>query len=240
MNSHAIDRITAPANRYKTIRLFLHMLLAALLFLTFTLLLLGWLTGAIAGPQTALNNDRLPYYVQNTWQPRWDNYASWQHVSNFSLLDQHARPVEATVLQGKPSFIGFFYAGCVTLCPISLEVLRELQNQIVAKNCIPPQFVLLTVTPEQDDANALANYAQRLKLPADWLMLTGQRQQMQKLTTSLMTDIDVRAANGEPLHGQRVFLLDTQARIRGIYNASSMTEMRRMAGDYERLLTAQD
>lgn len=236
MISQASPRLPCASSR--TIRLMLRILSIALLLFTSAILVLAWLTGATDTSQNALNNDSLPYYVQKSWQPRWDRWASWQKVSGFNLVDQHGQPVDASLLHGKPGFVGFFYTGCVTLCPVSLEVLRALKEQIQARKLTSPQFTLLTITPEQDDARAMAAYAQRLKLPADWHMLSGQRQQMQKLTGSLMTDIDARAANGEPLHGQRAFLLDAKARVRGIYDASSMVEMRRMAGDYERLLAA--
>jgi protein SCO1/2 len=211
-------------------------LLLSMLSFIATVVTLGWLTGAFAAPQNALNNDKLPYYYQQDLQAHWDTWASLQRIARFELINQHAQEVDHSLLRGKASFVGFFYAGCVTLCPISLEVMRELQTQIKQKSIATPQFILLTVTPEQDDAKTMAAYAQKLKLPADWNMLTGNSRQMQKLTTSLMTDINARASNGEPLHGQRAFLIDAMARIRGIYDASSMLEMRRMAGDYERLM----
>ncbi|MFZ6873820.1 SCO family protein [Undibacterium sp. Di27W] len=214
-------------------------LLLSLLILVTTTLSLGWLTGAFAGPQNALNNDRLPYYYQQNLQAHWDTWASWQRIARFSLVNQHGQEVDQTLLHHQPSFIGFFYAGCVTLCPISLEVLRELQTQTGRKKLMSPQFIMLTVTPEQDDASTMAAYAKKLKLPNDWTLLTGSSQQMQKLTASLMTDINLRTSNGEPLHGQRAFLLDARARIRGIYDASSMLEMRRMIRDYESLLQDQ-
>jgi cytochrome oxidase Cu insertion factor (SCO1/SenC/PrrC family) len=231
LNLHRVA--TTLANRYVQVLAWLAVLLAAILILAS---ILGWLTGAFDGPQNALNNTRLPYYFQMNLQPRWDKWASWQRVSDFSLVSQHAQPVNETLFQAKPSFVGFFYAGCVTLCPISLEVLRELQSQLASKVIAIPQFVMLTVTPEQDDAKSMAVYSQRLKLPENCLMLSGQRKQMQKFTNSLMTDIQTRSINGEPLHGQRAFLLDNKARVRGIYDASSMIEIRRMVRDYERLL----
>ena len=240
MSSHVSQHASLHKPGPPAIRTMVHLLAMALLLFTLGILVLAWRSGAMAGPQNALSNEGLPYYVQKNWQPRWDTWASWQHVADFNLLDQHGRSIDVNLLHGKPGFVGFFYAGCVTLCPVSLEVLRELQTQILARNLLAPQFTLLTVTPEQDDARTMASYAHRLKLPSEWHMLTGQRQQMQKLTASLMTDIDARSANGEPLHGQRAFLLDAQARIRGIYDASSLLEMRRMVADYERLLTARD
>ncbi len=211
-------------------------LLLSMLSFIATVVTLGWLTGAFAAPQNALNNDKLPYYYQQDLQAHWDTWASLQRIASFELINQHAQEVDHSLLRGKASFLGFFYAGCVTLCPISLEVMRELQTQIKQKSIATPQFILLTVTPDQDDAKTMAAFAKKLKLPADWSMLTGDSRQMQKLTTSLMTDINARASNGEPLHGQRTFLIDAMARIRGIYDASSMLELRRMAGDYERLM----
>jgi cytochrome oxidase Cu insertion factor (SCO1/SenC/PrrC family) len=218
------------------------------------LLLTGWLTGAMDGPQNALNNPELPFYTQKNLRPRWDRWASMQQVASFTLQNQREQAVDASLFRRKPTFVGFFYAGCVTLCPISLEVLQQLQAKIGkasgtastistaaaaaagrASGQTMPQFVLLTITPEFDDAKTLAAYAKRLKLPADWMLLTGKPQQVLRLADSLNTDISARDANGEPLHGQRAFLLDTQGRVRGIYDATSMTEMLRMQNDWQRL-----
>lgn len=200
-------------------------------------LLLGWLTGAMDGQQSAMNNAALPYYSDASLRPRWDRWASWRSTARFSLIDDRGRDVDQGVLEQRPTVLGFFYAGCVSICPVSLEVLRGLDNTLAKVPGLKrPQFMLLTVTPEQDTPKVLADYARRLQLPSDWKLATGQPSQVYGLALSLLSDIQTPAVGGEPPHAQRAFLLDTRRRIRGVYDAGSMLEMARMASDYQRLL----
>lgn len=198
--------------------------------------LAAYVTGAFHSQQHALNYDSLPFYHTADFQPRWDKWSSWQRTAKFDLINQHGEPLSQNVLEKRPSFVGFFYAGCVSLCPVSLEVLRELNRIIVASGAgVKPQFLLLTVNPELDGAGQLADYAKRLQLPENWSLLTGNPKELDHFARSLKTDIRLRERNGEPLHGGRVFLLDTDRRIRGVYDTSSTTELLRMRADLERL-----
>ncbi|MDE2428732.1 MAG: SCO family protein [Burkholderiales bacterium] len=202
-----------------------------------TLFLFGWYIGAMDAPKSALNTDELPFYTQQNLQPRWDRWASWQQIAHFSLNDQYGHAIDETVFLSGPSFVGFFYGGCTSLCPVSLEVLRELQGQIAkVPGASQPRFLMMTVTPEIDDVRSLSEYSRRLNLPGDWHMLTGMRAEVKRLANSLLTDMEARTSNGEPLHGQRAFLVDKKGRIRGIYAANSLLEMHRMQADYERLM----
>ncbi|MFZ6845460.1 SCO family protein [Undibacterium sp. RuTC16W] len=198
--------------------------------------LAAYVTGAFQSQQHALNYDSLPFYHTADFQPRWDKWSSWQRTVKFDLIDQHGEPMSQNMLEKRPSFVGFFYAGCVSLCPVSLEVLRELNRIVVAGGTgVQPQFLLLTVNPELDGAGQLADYAKRLQLPANWSLLTGNSKELERFAHSLKTDIRLRESNGEPVHGGRVFLLDTDRRIRGVYDASSTIELLRMRADFERL-----
>ncbi len=227
---------------------FLRRLLAwaggALALLLAALVGVGWLTGAAdAASQNALAHDALPFYGDASLRPRWDTWASWQRTAAFALDSQHDRPVTEQDMAGHATVLGFFYAGCVTTCPVSTQLLRLLDTQLHGEGgpaaAAPPRFVLLSLTPELDRPRDLAGYAERLQLPAGWTLLTGTPAGMGRLTASLWTDTSLRLPGGEPLHAERVFLLDGKRRIRGIYTAASTVEMRRLANDYRRLLAEQ-
>lgn len=196
----------------------------------------SWLTGALDGPQNALINDELPFYSSADMRPRWDRWSSWQQTENFTLVDQGARSFDQDWLEHRPTIVGFFFAGCVSVCPISVEMLRyfeTLQGEVPMSS--RHQLLLLTITPEFDTSDVLSLYAQRLQLPPNWVLATGQPREIHRLVKSLFSDIAIPTNGVEPPHMMRVFLLDQQRRIRGVYDGSSMTEMRRMFGDYGRL-----
>ena len=200
------------------------------------LLVIGGLTGALNGPQNALDQDALPFYGNTDMRPRWDRWSSWQHTANFALVDQRQRRFDQRFLEQRATVVGFFFAGCVSVCPVSVEVLREfdaLLGKVPASR--RPQILLLTITPEFDTPDVLARYAERLQLPADWTLATGQPRDMDRLALSLLSDIRTPDRGAEPVHARRVFLLDQKRRIRGVYDGESLIDMRRMAGDWARL-----
>jgi protein SCO1/2 len=200
------------------------------------LLVLGGLTGALDGPQNALVNDTLPFYRNVDMRPRWDRWSSWQHTTNFTLVDQRRQRFDQGLLERRATVVGFFFAGCASVCPASVEVLREFDAQLgKLRGSERPQVLLLTVTPEFDTPDVLARYAERLKLPPEWILATGPSRDIDRLAASLLSDVRTTAAGVEPAHAGRVFLLDLRRRIRGVYDGSSLIEMRRLARDYQRL-----
>lgn len=225
-----------PANpvRYHCVRWALLCLMALIL----TAVAVGWAKGVMNGPQNALNNDSLPYYRDASLRPRWDRWASWHHTARFSLTGDRGQIVDQNTLEKKPTVVGFFYGGCISVCPVSLEALRKLNDALgKTHGAAAPQFLLISATPDDDTPKTLAAYAQRLHLPTDWILATGKSSEVHGLASSLMSDVRRPAGGGEPPHLQRAFLLDMQRRIRGVYDAGSMTEMRRMANDYQRLVS---
>lgn len=203
---------------------------------TFALLTLGWLNGAFDGPQNALVNETLPFYRSVDMRPRWDRWSSWHRTANFALVDQRRRGIDQGLLERRPTVVGFFFAGCASVCPVSVEVLREFDAQLAkTPGSSRPQVLLLTITPQFDTPDVLANYAGRLQLPSEWTLATGQTRDVDRLADSLLSDVRTPVDGAEPAHARRVFLLDRQRRIRGVYDGGSIIEMHRMAGDYGRL-----
>lgn len=200
---------------------------------------LGWCTGALQGPQNALTHDALPYYFEPSLQPRWDAWAAWQRMGSFTLVSQHAQLLGTDVLERAPTVLGFFYAGCASVCPVSVELLRGLQESLGAQVAVP-QFLLISVTPRDDSPQVLARYAQRMALPRDWLLATGEPASVYTMARrQLLTELAEPVAGAEPLHANRAFLVDRQRRIRGVYDATLAPEMQRLRGDYLRLLREQ-
>jgi cytochrome oxidase Cu insertion factor (SCO1/SenC/PrrC family) len=214
----------------------LRTLFAALAASAVVILTLGVLTGAFDGPQSALNNDALPFYSKLDMRPRWDRWSSWQHTARFTLVDQRRASFDQGLLERKPSVVGFFFVGCSSVCPISVEVLREFDSMLGKQPLAGrPQILLLSTTPEFDTPDALADYAKRLQLPPDWILATGQPHDIDRLAASLLSDVRTPALGAEPEHTKHLFLLDQERRVRGVYDAGSLVDLRRMASDFARV-----
>jgi cytochrome oxidase Cu insertion factor (SCO1/SenC/PrrC family) len=222
----------------KLLRRLLLGLLAGALLLVGGALGLGWLTGTLGAPQNALAQGGLPYYRDASLQPRWDRWSSWQRMGAFALTDHSARPLDAQWLERGPTVVGFFYAGCVSVCPVSVELLRGVQASLPLGQA--PRFLLVSVTPRDDSPAVLSRYAQRMALPVNWTLATGEPQAVFTMARErLLTEIREPLGSEEPMHANRAFLIDAQRRIRGIYDATSVVDVQRLRADVLRL-RAQD
>ena len=180
-------------------------------------------------PDSILAHETLPFYASSDLRPRWDRVSSVLRVDGFKFTDQRKTAVDDGLLDKGPTVVNLFFAGCVSVCPVSMDLLRTLQASFGSQ---APQFVSLTVSPLTDDVRALADYASKFGLPKDWKLLTGEPKRVEAWARrSLYSDITKIGPDGLPPHTERAFLIDRGHRIRGIYDARSPHEMVRLRND---------
>jgi protein SCO1/2 len=184
-------------------------------------------------PDSILAHDTLPFYASADLRPRWDRVSSMLRVNDFEFTDHRKTAVDDRMLDNGPTVVNLFFAGCVSVCPVSMDLLRTLRASLGGE---APQFVSLTVSPLTDDVRALDDYAGRFGLPKDWILLTGEPRSVEAWARhSLYSDITKLGPDGLPPHTERAFLIDRRHRIRGIYDARSPHEMVRLRYDIARL-----
>lgn len=184
-------------------------------------------------PDSVLAHDTLPFYASGDLRPRWDRVSSMLRVDGFQFTDHRTTAVDDRLLDNGPTVVNLFFAGCVSVCPVSMDLLRTLRASF---GSLAPQFVSLTVSPLTDDVRALADYAGKFGLPKDWILLTGEPRRVESWARhSLYSDITKLGPDGLPPHTERAFLIDRRHRIRGIYDARSPHEMVRLRNDIGQL-----
>lgn len=188
---------------------------------------------AQAAPQeNALGEDGLPFYTDATLRPRWRD-AGRRRIGQLALRNQHGAALDASVLDGEPTVVSFFFSGCATRCPLAMELLNLSRLDMGAE---APRYLSLSVTPQLDDVAALQAYARRSGLPPSWQLATGRPDQVYRLAREqLLSDIETPGPDHQPPHTERALLVDGQRRIRGIYNATVATELLRLKFDLRRL-----
>lgn len=199
----------------------------------------GLVVSALPSPPTeaepvenALMYDTLPYYVKNDLRPRWHG-ANQRHITGMKLRDQHNAVFDEKMFSQGPTVVNFFFSGCTTVCPVSMELLSLTRKDLAAE---APSFLSISVTPLADNPATLAGYAKKLALPDDWHLATGvPRQVFDMAKEALLTDIETPGPDGLPPHTERALLVDTEGRIRGIYNANEATDLMRLRYDLRRL-----
>jgi len=96
----------------------------------------------------------------------------------FSLIDETGAPVSEADLLGKPHLIYFGFAYCPDICPTSLQKLGAAQ-QLMGKAGDDIGYILITVDPERDTAEKLAQYVAFDPFPTSLRGFTGSPEQVQ-------------------------------------------------------------
>jgi protein SCO1/2 len=117
------------------------------------------------------------------------------------------------VMKGKILLINFFFTDCDNVCPLMTENLARLQELLGSRLDNEIRMVSISLQPEHDTPEVLADYAKRYGVGPGWLFLTGKKDDIELLRHRLgFVDIDpavdadpdqhvgtVRIAN-EPMH----------------------------------------
>jgi protein SCO1/2 len=183
-------------------------------------------------PENALMYDTLPFYTKADLMPRWRG-ADRRRIEDMALLDQDGKRFDQAVFHKGPTVVNFFYSGCTTICPVSMELLSLTRKDLGAE---APNFLSISVTPLQDTPAALRAYAKKIGLPEQWHLATGTPRQVYDMAREqLLTDIETPGPDGQPPHTERAMLIDAEGRIRGIYDANQAVDLMRMRYDLRRL-----
>lgn len=95
-------------------------------------------------------------------------------VPDFSLVERGGRPVRLADLRGKVWIANFIYTHCTETCPLQSAEMARLQADLASEPDV--RLVSITVDPERDTPDVLAEYANRFGADRDrWLFLTGEK-----------------------------------------------------------------
>ncbi|MBY4675617.1 SCO family protein [Marinobacterium sp. CAU 1594] len=134
------------------------------------------------------------------------------------LLDSHWQDESAQhfmlpQLQGKRQVVAMIYTNCLHVCPALVADLQLMEKALPADWQDKVGFVLVSLTPEQDSAEVLRQFADKRGLDLSrWELLRGSAEDVRSLAMAL--DIKYKKiANGEMAHSNKFVVLDEQGRI---------------------------
>ncbi|MHB8311446.1 MAG: SCO family protein, partial [Metallibacterium sp.] len=80
-------------------------------------------------------------------------------IPPLTLMNQDGRTFTFASLAGKPRLLGMFYASCQMACPVEIETLKRVEDQVVKAGGQPIPVLLVTFDPAHDDLAALKKTA---------------------------------------------------------------------------------
>ena len=127
------------------------------------------------------------------------------------LTDQHGRPLQWSDLQGRPQLVSMFYANCHLMCPLILESAKAVQKQLPASQRDRLGVAMISLDPDRDTPEALAEVAQRHRAPDAWRLLRPATDDVRALASVL--DVRYRfREDGSINHTSVLVLLDADGR----------------------------
>ena len=134
------------------------------------------------------------------------------------------------VLDGRIVLLGFIYTHCpdVNGCPLASYVMKQVQARLARENGMAKRvrLVSLSFDPELDTPQAMRDYARHFRRQDfDWRFLTTDSEQSLKPILDGYGQFRAKFYNedgryaGSMSHVLRVYLIDTERRIRNIYSA---------------------
>lgn len=147
-------------------------------------------------------------------------------VPEFSLLDQRAESVDQSVFEGQWDLVFFGFTHCPDICPATLQVLATARKVLAddGRQALP-RIVLVSVDPERDTPDILAEYVGYFG--EDNLGLTGTLEEIRKLTDGLGIYFEKQAANGENYvvdHSAAVLVIDPDGGFHSLFSGPHVVD----------------
>ncbi|HEX8619019.1 MAG TPA: SCO family protein [Thermoanaerobaculia bacterium] len=141
-------------------------------------------------------------------------------VPDVQLVDETGRNVNLGAMKGSVTVYDFIFTNCTGICPIMTNNMRAVTGKVDKDAAV--RFVSITVDPARDTPQVLAAYAKRNRNDARWTFLTGNREEIVKLSVQ-----GFKLAAGDPmpggeplLHSSKFAVADKNGVIRAYYDAA--------------------
>jgi len=131
-------------------------------------------------------------------------------------------------LTGQWHFLFFGYTNCPDVCPVTMGVLAQAKKMASANNHLFPQVVFISVDPERDKVEMLADYVQYFD--KDFIGVTGDKDLIKALTLQMSVVYMKMPAEPKPEtgtsdsaylvdHSSAVLLLNPEGKLTAFFNA---------------------
>lgn len=148
-------------------------------------------------------------------------------LPDVALTDHRGNAVGAEVFKGRWNLVFFGFTHCPDICPLTLQVLADARRQLRDAGIEDlPRIVLVSVDPERDTPESLANYLSHFG--DDVLGLGGELAEIRKLTGALGIFFDKQMADASGNYGVDhsavVLLMNPAGRLRALFSTPHTAE----------------
>lgn len=151
----------------------------------------------------------------------------YHKIPYFEFTNQDGKKVSSDDLKGNIYLADFFFVTCPTICPKMTTNMHYVQEKLKDRDDM--KFLSITVNPEYDTPEILADYAKKVHANTDnWDFVTGDKEKIYDIAfngffVSAMRD---SIAPGGFLHSNMLILVDKQGHIRGYFDGTVHKEVK--------------
>ena len=159
-------------------------------------------------------------------------------IAQFSATNQYGKKITLGELNGKVHIANFMFTRCTSICPIMTNNLKTLAEAY--QNETRFSMLSFSVTPWMDSIPILRSFAKNYGINAkNWHLLTGEKSEIYRLARRSYfaeKNIGFTKDSTEFLHTEHILLVDSDLRLRGVYNATLKTDILQLKKDVAILL----
>ncbi len=151
----------------------------------------------------------------------------------FELVDHNGNTVTEADFAGRPMLIYFGFTYCPDVCPMSLQIMRAALDQLEPDARAEFQPILISVDPERDTPEVLAQYVTFEVFPEGLTGLTGTPEQVRRAADAYRvyyrrTEQDSSMADYLVDHLSVIYFMDRQGRFVEVFpHATSPVQIAR-------------
>ncbi len=188
------------------------------------------------------HGEGLPFYTDAAFTPHWAGSEErlpndFHRVPAFALTNQHNQPISEQTFAGKVYVTNFFFTTCRGICSKMTKNLLRVQEAFNEDERVA--LLSHSVTPDVDTPAVLKQYATTYGCRAGkWQLATGEQDAIYALGRNgyFVEEDQGRERDNAFLHSENFILVDTNRRLRGIYNGLNRTDVDRLIEDIRSLL----
>jgi len=128
----------------------------------------------------------------------------------FTLVDQTGQAVDQSILEGRWTAVFFGFTHCPDFCPSTLQALDAARERMGERGD-DLQIVFITVDPERDTPQAMADYLRTASFPEGVIGLTGTPEQVRAAAAAyrvVYTRRDLEGGGYTMDHSLNIYLMN--------------------------------
>jgi protein SCO1/2 len=157
-------------------------------------------------------------------------------VSDFELINQNGDTITNKDYEDKIYVVDFFFTRCGSICPIMTNNMKKIQDEFIENDKL--MLLSISVTPNIDNVATLKKYAKsKGVINSKWNIATGNKKHIYELARKSYFAVLKKGDGGlqDFIHTPNFILIDKKKQIRGIYDGTNDTEIKRVIKDIKTL-----